>query len=177
MSINNIVLKNNYASLLGSSAYETPFELSGDGLEILKYHTSTPRQTLTITQKDQSENHHLKVTAKDGFVYLTNKRLVFITSTQGDMDTFSIDLNLAPVLQLSHKLQAPWFGPNYWEFMFYSAAEPQFASDGFPKNQYFKGEIRFHDGGLFTFVDLLNKVVHDCVNNREIDEELPQYSA
>ncbi|RLV95747.1 hypothetical protein JA1_000696 [Spathaspora sp. JA1] len=172
MSINNVVLKHNYTLLSGNTA---PFELSGDGLEILKYHTSTPRQTLSIIQEEQS-HHPLRITAKDGHVYLTNKRLVYITSTQGDLETFSIDLNLAPVLQLSHKLQAPWFGANYWEFKFFSAAEPGFASDGFPKNQYYRGEIRFHDGGLFTFVEMLNKIIHDCVNNKDIDEQLPQYS-
>ncbi|KAG7665532.1 uncharacterized protein J8A68_000934 [[Candida] subhashii] len=170
MSINGVILKHNYNQLLGTQTI--PFELSIDGLETLQYRTKTSRQSLYINGNGSSIN----VSAKDGYIYLTTKRMVFITATQGDIDTFSIDLNLAPILQLSHKIQAPWFGANYWEFMFYSASEPSIASDGFPKNQYFKGEIRFQEGGLFEFIEVLNKVLNDSVNNREIDEELPQYA-
>lgn len=168
MSINGVILKQNYNDLLGS--YTIPFELSGDGLEVLKYTTPTPRQSLYISGNNRT------ITTKDGYIYLTNKRFVFITATQGDVATFLIDLNLAPVLQLSHKIQAPWFGANYWEFLFYSASEPAIASDGFPKDHYYKGEVRFQEGGLFEFIEVFNKVLNDNVNNREIDEELPQYT-
>ncbi|KAI5957611.1 hypothetical protein KGF57_003305 [Candida theae] len=174
MSINGVVLKHNYAQLFSSS--ELPFEVSSDGLEILKYKTPTSRQKLSISSSDTSQSK-LKITAQDGYLYLTTKRLVFITLHQGDIESFVLDLTLAPILQLSHKLKAPWFGVNYWEFMFFSAKEPSIVSDGFPKNEYFKGEIYFQDGGLFDFVEKLNAVLNDVVNNREIDDELPAYSA
>ncbi|RCK55295.1 hypothetical protein Cantr_03815 [Candida viswanathii] len=174
MSINGAVLKPDYLQIITQQPQTLPFEVSGDGLETLKYKTRTARQSLQI--KHQNNSNHINITATDGYVYLTSKRLVFITATQGDIQSFVVDLNLAPILQLSHKIQAPWFGPNYWEFMFYSALQPSIASDGFPKNQYYKGEIKFNDGGLFQFVEAINNVINDAVNNREIDDSLPQYS-
>ncbi|KAI5953986.1 hypothetical protein CANMA_004825 [Candida margitis] len=175
MSINGVVLKHNYSKYFSSN--ELPFEVSSDGLELLKYKTHTSRQTLSIASNNSNSQSKLKITAQDGYLYLTTKRLVFITAKQGDVESFVLDLTLAPILQLSHKLKAPWFGVNYWEFMFYSAKEPSIVSDGFPKNEFFKGEIYFQDGGLFDFVEALNTVVNDVVNNREIDDELPAYSA
>ncbi|CAI5756844.1 unnamed protein product [Candida verbasci] len=174
MSINGVILKPNYNQILALNSNEIPFEISTDGLEILKYHSRTSRQNLTITSRDS--NLPLKIIANDGYIYLTTKRLVFITASQGDIESFCIDLNLSPVLQLSHKLQAPWFGANYWEFMFFSAANPSIASDGFPKNHYFKGEIKFNDGGLFEFVENLNQVLNDVISNKDIDDHLPSYS-
>ncbi|KAG5417125.1 hypothetical protein I9W82_004758 [Candida metapsilosis] len=173
MSINGVILKQNYAQLFSSN--ELPFEVSSDGLEILKYKTLTSRQKLAISPANTSSSN-LKINASDGYLYLTSKRLIYITAHQGDVESFVLDLTLAPILQLSHKLKAPWFGVNYWEFMFYSAKEPSIVSDGFPKNEYFKGEIYFQDGGLFEFVEKLNGVLNDVVNNRDIDEELPAYS-
>lgn len=175
MSINGVILKKDFHKYLGTN--ELPFVVSSDGLEELKFKTRSARQSLSIsTQKDVKEGR-ININASDGYVYLTTKRLVFITATQGDLESFVIDLNLAPILQLTHKLQAPWFGANYWQFLFSSAPSPSIASDGFPKNEYFKGELRFLDGGLFEFVDVLNKVLNDVVNNREIDDELPSYSS
>lgn len=166
-------MKQNYAQHFSSN--ELPFEVSSDGLEILKYKTPTSRQKLAISPANNSLSK-LKINALDGYLYLTSKRLIYITAHQGDVESFVLDLTLAPVLQLSHKLKAPWFGVNYWEFMFYSAKEPSIVSDGFPKNEYFKGEIYFQDGGMFEFVEKLNGVLNDVVNNRDIDEELPAYS-
>lgn len=174
MSINGVILKPNYSRYFSSN--ELPFEVSSDGLETLKYKTRTSRQNLLIALNGNSPSK-LKITARDGYLYLTTKRLIFITAYQGDVESFVLDLTLAPILQLSHKLKAPWFGVNYWEFMFYSAKEPSIVSDGFPKNEYFKGEIYFQDGGLFDFVEALNTVLNDVVNNQEIDDELPSYSA
>lgn len=170
MSINNVILKNNYAELLGSS--QLPFEVSPDG-EQLRFLSKTTRQNLNIKGKSGS----LNVSCNDGHLYLTSKRLVYITGLQGDIITFLVDLQLAPALQFSHKLVAPWFGPNYWEFIFFSTKLPAIASDGFPQEQYFTGDIKFNDGGLFEFVDSFNKVLNDVVNNNHIDNELPRYEA
>lgn len=175
MSINGVVLKQNYAQYFSSN--ELPFEVSSDGLEVLKYKSPTSRQNLSISLTNNNSSSRLKIKAQDGYLYLTTKRLIFITAQLGDVESFVLDLTLAPVLQLSHKLKAPWLGVNYWEFMFYSAKEPSIVSDGFPKNEYFKGEIYFQDGGLYDFVEKLNFVLNDVVNNREIDDELPAYSA
>ncbi|KAL6452461.1 hypothetical protein SBY92_001719 [Candida maltosa Xu316] len=178
MSINGAVLKPNYLDIIAHQPSILPFEISNDGLETLKYKSRTSRQSLSIKShtSTQQQSHQINIAAQDGYLYITTKRLVFITATQGDIQSFVIDWNLAPVLQLSHKLQAPWFGANYWEFIFYSASQPSIASDGFPKNEYFKGDIKFHDGGLFEFIEIINHVLNDAVNNREIDEALPQYS-
>lgn len=178
MSINGAVLKQDYLKIISEQSHELPFEISSDGLETLKYKSRTPRQSLLIRLNTSlSSTSNVNISATDGYLYLTSKRLVFITATQGDIQSFVIDLNLSPILQLSHKIQAPWFGANYWEFMFYSALQPSIASDGFPKNQYYTGEIKFNDGGLFQFVEIINNVINDVINNREIDESLPKYSA
>ncbi|KAK6458082.1 uncharacterized protein RJT20DRAFT_28818 [Scheffersomyces xylosifermentans] len=173
MSINNVILKPNYSSLLGKS--ELPFEISKDGLEVLKYYTPTPRQTLSITSHN-SKDSKIHIKASDGYIYVTTKRLVYITASQGDINTFSVDVNLAPVLQFSHEIKLKWVGANYWEFIFFSPGSLEIASDGFPKDQYFKGQIQFNDGGIFTFLEHFNNVLNDAVNNSHIDEQLPQYS-
>lgn len=172
MSVNNVILIDDYSKVLGKSG-EIPFVLSSDGLESLKYMTTSARQTLTIQLK--SANSLIHINAKDGYLYLTNKRLVYITASQGDINSFLIDLTLAPRLQLSHELKSPWFGPNYWQFMFFSVATPSIASDGFPKNNWFQGQIYFNDGGLFDFIEIFNQTLHNAVNR--VDEELPAYSS
>ncbi|KAI5960143.1 uncharacterized protein KGF55_004866 [Candida pseudojiufengensis] len=175
MSINGVILKPNYQQLLRSN--ELPFEISSDGLEKLKYKTNTPRQNLSIVSDNlEANSSNLKISAQDGYIYLTSKRLIYITSSQGDIESFVIDLTLAPILKLNHKLVSPWFGANYWQFLFFSSKQPSIASDGFPKEQYFKGEIKFLDGGLFEFVEKLNLVLNDVVNNKDIDDALPAYS-
>lgn len=170
MSINNVILKDNYTSLLSTNSI--PFEVSLDGTEKLVYKTNSPRQSLSISLKNSTTH----INTKDGHIYLTNKRLVFITASQGDVNTFLIDLSLSPSLQFSHELKSPWFGPNYWQFMFYSTQNPPIASDGFPKNQYFEGKVQFNDGGLFQFIEVLNQVLNDAVNNSHIDDQLPSYT-
>ncbi|KHC82285.1 hypothetical protein MGS_01615 [Candida albicans P78042] len=189
MSISGAVLKPDFLKIIQSQSNELPFEVSSDGLEVLKYKSKTSRQSLEITSSSSSSSssststtdpnpneRKVSIQAQDGFIYLTTKRLVFITATQGDIQSFVIDLNLAPLLQLSHKVQAPWIGSNYWEFMFRSSSQDGIATDGLPKNQYFVGKLRFHDGGLFEFCEILNKTLNDAVNNREIDDTLPSYN-
>lgn len=166
MSINNVILKPNYPELLGSPTI--PFETSTDGLEKLVFYSKSARQSLNIKGK-------VNISANDGYIYLTNKRFVYITNHQGDIESFLIDLMMALPLHLSHQIKAPWFGANYWEFMFYSTQNPKFASDGFPKNEHFTGTVSFSDGGLFEFVDKLNHSLNDAVNNSHIDSELPRY--
>ncbi|CAK9440339.1 uncharacterized protein LODBEIA_P44390 [Lodderomyces beijingensis] len=185
MSVNGAVLKPHYQKHLGTN--NLPFDVSSDGLETLQYMSPTPRQSLTIKSNNSNNTSgtggvggngsHTRISASDGYVYLTSKRFIFITATQGDIDSFVIDLTLAPLLQLTHKLQAPWFGSNYWQFILFSVPEPSIASDGLPKNEYFKGDLHFHDGGVFGFVEVLNRVLNDVVNNKDIDESLPAYSA
>ncbi|KGU29567.1 hypothetical protein MG7_01632 [Candida albicans P34048] len=189
MSISGAVLKPDFLKIIQSQSNELPFEVSSDGLEVLKYKSKTSRQSLEITSSSSSSSssststtdpnpneRKVSIQAQDGFIYLTTKRLVFITATQGDIQSFVIDLNLAPLLQLSHKVQAPWIGSNYWEFMFRSSSQDGIATDGLPKNQYFVGKLRFHDGGLFEFCEILNKTLNDAVNNRDIDDTLPSYN-
>ncbi|KAK6465043.1 hypothetical protein DFJ63DRAFT_332484 [Scheffersomyces coipomensis] len=173
MSINNVTLKNGYMKELGTSR-ELPFELLVGGGEELKYSTQTGRQSLSINSHDNQDSI-IHISAKDGFIYLTTKRLIFITASQGDINSFSIDLRFADKLQLSHELKSPWFGANFWEFIFFSS-NVNGASDGFPTNKYFKGSLKFNDGGLFTFVEVFNTVLNDNVNNTHIDEELPRYT-
>lgn len=112
--------------------------------------------------------------AADGRIYLTNRKLAFITGDKGDFNTFVIEFAHLRSIQFSHKLKCPWFGPNYWEFIFFSPSEP--ICDGLPKDEYFQGQIVFNDGGLHHFVEVLNAVINDAVNNPQVDDELPQYS-
>lgn len=158
------------ATALLNAGSGIPFHLSVD--EKVQYSTPTSRQSLSISLNDGGQTH---ITAKDGHLYLTNKRLVYITESQGDIETFAVDLFFAPVIQFSHKLKSPWFGANYWEFLFYSSTVAN-ACDGFPPNSWFKGQIQFNDGGVFDFVEVFGKVLNDVVNNKDIDDELPQYS-
>lgn len=173
MSVNNLVFKANYAEALGQPLF-VPFELSGDGSERVCYSSPTGRQSLKVALY-QLPQHRIAIDAEDGFVYLTTKRLVYVTATKGDVDSFLIDIMLAPILRFSHSIKSPWFGPNYWEFMFFSDAGVGIASDGLPKNEYFKGTIHFNNGGLFDFIAPLNRVITDASSNLEIDEQLPRY--
>lgn len=170
MSINNVILVENYTNLLGKPN-ELPFlsEVS----ETVKFISPTSRQSLSVSLREPV-SRRINITANDGYIYLTNQRLIYITAFQGDVSSFLIDLKEAPTLQFSHALKSPWFGPNYWEFMFYSSSGS--VIDGFPKNEWFRGKLEFKDGGIFTFVEILNLVLNDATNNTEIDEELPQYT-
>lgn len=138
--------------------------------EILRYSSPTKRQTFAVAAKSGK----LSVKAKDGTVYVTNKRFVFSTASQGDIDTFHINWSDAPQLQFSHAIKSPWFGANYWEFLFYSPSTR--LCDGLPSNEYFQGQIYFMDGGLYDFVAHCNEAINDAVNNSHIDSELPQYT-
>lgn len=171
MSINNVRLQDNYNRPLGST--QVPFIL--EELEILKFSTPTPRQSLSITLKDPV-TRNISIVGKDGHIFLTNKRFIFITASLGDIDTFLIDMKSASILQFSHLLKSPWFGANYWEFMFFTKTDPNVTVDGFPKNEWFKGKVNFNDGGIFDFIGVLNEVLNDAVNNNDIDEELPRYT-
>ncbi|KAK6204331.1 uncharacterized protein RJT21DRAFT_6225 [Scheffersomyces amazonensis] len=173
MSINTVPLKNNYNQLLGSSEV-CPFTLLPG--EKVRYNTQSGRQSLDIIDGEHRPLTNIPtihITARDGYLYLTTKRLIYITLSQGDVNTFTIDLSYADKLRLSHSLKSPWFGPNYWEFIFFSSES---SSDGFPNNKYFKGQIKFSDGGLFNFVQAFNIVLNDVINNSHIDDELPGYS-
>lgn len=174
MSINFVTLKPHFTALLGSSV-ETPFEL--EPLEKILYRSKTPRQILSIKPTEVNSSQKINISAKDGYLYLTDKRFVFITASQGDIDTFLIQLQFTPNLQFSHELKSPWFGANYWQFLFFSAKEPSVASDGLPKETYYKGTIQFNDGGLFDFIKVFDNALNNVINNSHIDEQLPQYSA
>lgn len=82
-----------------------------------------------------------------------------------------MDFKDTPSLQFSHEMKSPWFGPNYYSFLFFGH---QHYSDGFTKDWY-KGEIKFNDGGLYEFVDMVNRSLNDVINNSDIDDELPAY--
>lgn len=172
MSINNVELVENYTRILGNSQ-QVPFSLGPS--EVIKLSTPTSRQSLSISLRDPV-SRRINITANDGYIYLTNLRLIYITAFQGDINTFLIDMKGAPDLHFSHALKSPWFGPNYWEFMFFNASRPNVVTDGLPKNEWFKGKIAFNDGGIFSFVEIMNQVLNDAGNNAEIDEELPRYT-
>ena len=59
--------------------------------------------------------------------------------------------------------------------MFRSSSQDGIATDGLPKINIL-GKLRFHDGGLFEFCEILNKTLNDAVNNRDIDDTLPSYN-
>ncbi|KAG7195453.1 uncharacterized protein KQ657_003215 [Scheffersomyces spartinae] len=168
MSINRVNLKNKYQDLLGS-ANALPFDLATG--ETVKFFSRTDRQNLGIKLTKQS-SRDISITASDGYIYLTNLRLIYITRSKGDIDTFLMDLAVASQLQFSHELVSPWFGANYWKFLFYSA---QGISGGFLPNSWYEGNIKFNDGGVFDFVLIFNTVINDAINNQHVDEELPQY--
>ena len=168
MSINRVNLKNKYQDLLGS-AHALPFDLSSG--ETVKFFSRTDRQTLVIKLGKQC-TRDITITASDGYIYLTNLRFIYITRSKGDIDTFLVDLAVASQLQFSHELVSPWFGANYWKFLFYSAQQ---SSDGLVPNSWFEGQIKFNDGGVFDFVLIFNTVINDAVNNQQLDEDLPQY--
>lgn len=150
-----------------------PFALNPG--ETLEYRTQTPRQSLSIQLKDASGPIKVNISAADGHLYVTNRRVVYTTASQGDLESFSIEFPHLPALHFSHELKSPWFGANYWQFLFFSPREP--VCDGFPREEWFKGDITFKDGGLFDFVNVVNRVINDAVNNVHIDDELPRYSA
>lgn len=170
MSINTVILKENHIEYIKNG--QIPFELSGDGTEVLKYSTQSSRHSLSITLPQGLPTN---INAADGYIYLTNKRFIFITDTQGDIISFLINLTFAGKIGFSHELKSPWFGANYWQFMFHSVDDPVI-SDGFPKNEWFQGKIQFNEGGLFRFIEIFNNVLNDAVNNTQIDEQLPSYS-
>ena len=164
MSINNVVF---------TEGAGFPFQLAQD--EKVLYKSPTTRQPLAI--KSKAAFGKTNIQCDDGRVYVTNKRFVYVTDAQGDINAFSIDLNLAGLLQFSHEIKLPWFGANYWQFLFFSAKEPAIASDGFAKEMWYEGTLQFNNGGLFEFIEVLNKVITDIHQNRDIDDELPRYSA
>lgn len=140
--------------------------------EVLRYSSPSKRQSLSLRSHDSPAS--LNLSAKDGSVFLTNKRFVFCTASQGDLESFTISFDHLADLGFSHALKSPWFGANYWEFLLYSP--PSGVCDGLPPKSYYKGQVYFLDGGLFDFVAQCNEVINDAVNNTHIDEELPRYT-
>lgn len=166
--MNNVELRENLED--SQLRDQVPFPLL-EG-EILKYLTISSRQNLSIRLIDG--DNEVQIAAKDGNIYLTNFRLVYVTESQGDINTFQLDVREAPLLRFSHKLVSPWFGANYWEFLFHSTKSTT-SSDGLPLQRWFKGTIKFLDGGVFDFVKAFDYVFNDIINNPGIDEELPRY--
>lgn len=166
MSINKVVLRKNV------SAREIPFDMLPG--ETLQYRTASSRQSFSVQLHNSTSAIKVNVKASDGHIVVTNQRLVYVTEAQGDLDSFVFEFATVAQLQFSHTLKSPWFGANYWEFLFASPGSP--VCDGFPKDDWFKGQIVFKDGGLFEFVAVLDRVLNDVVNNKDIDDELPSYS-
>lgn len=154
------------------SANEIPFNLEQG--ELLRFSTPTPRQSFTLQLTNGNSVTRVNIGAADGRIYVTNKKVAFITGDKGDFNTFVIEFEHLLRIQFSHELKSPWFGPNYWEFMFFTPSDQ--ICDGLPRNECFKGKIVFNDGGIHHFVGVLNVEINDAVNNSHIDDELPQYS-
>ncbi|RKP30191.1 hypothetical protein METBISCDRAFT_23558 [Metschnikowia bicuspidata] len=150
--------------------------LSAESLAVLlqnsRYSSANTRQSLAITLQ-LPKDIKVDIKATDGTVHVADGRLVFITSSQGDISSFVLDLARARSLQLSHSLESPWFGPNYWSFRFFTA--PDAACSGFPSSEWFDGKIVFKDGGALAFASAVDTVINDVLNNQDIDDELPRY--
>ncbi|SGZ57870.1 CIC11C00000000906 [Sungouiella intermedia] len=153
-----------------SNSRELPFDLFQG--EILQFRSQTSRQSISVQLHKSTSAIKVNISAGDGHIFVSNKRFVYITESQGDFDSFALDFDTVGALQFSHALKSPWFGANYWEFMFISGE----GSDGFPKNDWFKGQVVFKDGGLFEFIAVVDRAINDAVNNGDIDEELPSYT-
>lgn len=152
-----------------TNARDLPFILAIG--EKLQYISPTSRQSLSIQLVEASEKHQVRINAGTGKIFVTNHRLVYVAH-EGDIETFSVAFLRLPALQFSHALKSPWFGANYWEFLFVSGG----VADGFPFSDHLKGSLKFSEGGLFEFVEIMNRVINDSVNNTHIDEDLPRYS-
>lgn len=166
MSVNKVILHKT------ANERELPFLLQNG--EILHYKSATSRQTFNVQLHNSTNLIKVNISASDGHIFVTNRRFVYVTALQGDLDSFVLEFEKVTDLQFSHALKSPWFGANYWEFMFMSPSE--LICDGFPKNDWFKGQITFKEGGLFDFVAVINRVLNDAVNNQDIDDELPSYT-
>lgn len=169
MSVNSVSLKHGAEKTLRDGS--VPFELHQG--EQLKYSTKSPRQALHIESQSKNSTVHLDLSAADGLIFVTNRRLVYVTVSKGDINSFLLEFHLASLFQFSHRLVSPWFGANYWEFLFHGSSAVE---GGFP-NEWFKGSIQFNDGGLFEFILVMNALLNDAVNNADIDEELPRYES
>ncbi|OBA17024.1 hypothetical protein METBIDRAFT_33851 [Metschnikowia bicuspidata var. bicuspidata NRRL YB-4993] len=166
MSINriNVLKPNSYQGL--------PFDLR-EG-EVLTYSSPTERQSFSVNLQEPKGSVHVNISVMNGRVFVTTQRFVFITEAQGDVESFEFDFSWAAACQLSHTLKSPWFGPNYWLFLFFSPSDS--TCDGFPKTEWFKGQISFKDGGLFDFIAAIDRAINDTIHNPHIDEDLPRYS-
>lgn len=168
MSLNLTALKEDYSLELHNQGF-VPFDLYPG--EQVKFASRTPRQSLVLKLKvsDPAAKPAINISAKDGRIYLTTRRMVYVTSSQGDINDFSVTFSDIPKLQFSHALKSPWFGPNYWLFLFHASLAAAGA-------EWVEGSIKFLDGGLFEFVPLFDTFVNNVVVNPEIDDELPRYS-
>ncbi|KAM9930721.1 hypothetical protein OXX59_000316 [Metschnikowia pulcherrima] len=149
-----------------------PFDLRVG--EVLTFKSRTGRQTLSINSQDAKGPIKVRISVTSGYVFVTSQRFVYITEAQGDLESFYFDFASSDACQFSHALKSPWFGPNYWSFMFFSPSNS--SCDGFPTSEWFQGQISFKDGGLFDFIAAIDGALNDAVNNSHIDEELPRYS-
>ncbi|CUM63618.1 uncharacterized protein PRCAT00001200001 [Priceomyces carsonii] len=166
MSINQVEAeKSNLASNI-------PFVFL-DQSERVIFSSPTARQSLCLSLMD-CKIGQVNITAKNGTLFLTNKRLIYMTGSQGDINNFQIILKDASSLRFSHELKSPLLGANYWEFVFFSSAGGP--SNMSPKDQWFKGQIKFNDSGIFNFIQKFDEVLHDSINNQNVDEELPRYT-
>lgn len=166
MSVNQIELSPRHAR------QSLPFALLPD--ERLHFQTQSARQSFSVALKDPSAPRRVHIAVDAGHVFVTSLRFVYVAE-RGDVESFSFAWAAVPAIQFSHALKSPWFGPNYWLFLFYSPGDS--TCDGFPKNEWFSGKITFSEGGLFDFVPVVDRAINDAVNNAGIDEELPRYSA
>ncbi|GEQ67138.1 hypothetical protein JCM33374_g801 [Metschnikowia sp. JCM 33374] len=143
--------------------------------ESLHYRSSTARQSFSVSSREPKGPVNVHIAVTSGRVFVTSQRFIYITDSQGDVDSFSFEFSAGPACHFSHSLKTPWFGPNFWSFLFF--CPPDSTCDGFPKNEWFEGKISFKDGGLFDFASVVDRAINDVVNNPHIDEDLPRYSS
>ncbi|CCH45502.1 hypothetical protein BN7_5084 [Wickerhamomyces ciferrii] len=104
-----------------------------------------------------------------GSIYLTDKRLVVLSTGAGNQDNDSFSLLYKDMI--SHKLEMPWFGSNSYKILFKITSE----QSGLNYLYTWQSNIQFPQGGAIQFHEEFSKLKTWFDNNQE-DEPLPAYT-
>lgn len=109
---------------------------------------SSPRIAFTCTTPSHypgKQQQPFSLSSASGFVYLTNRRIIFIP----DKSTPQLQSFAAPILNLhdSH-VAAPWFGPNVWTALLQPT---QGGGIPVPATGVVEVKFTFKEGGAFDF--------------------------
>ncbi|ODV63064.1 uncharacterized protein ASCRUDRAFT_74466 [Ascoidea rubescens DSM 1968] len=136
---------------------------------------------ITIKLNPINNKNHETISSNNGTMYLTNKRLIFISETNlridknyhNEINNFNNFVLLFNSI-LSFGLENSWFGPNKWHCLF-KINNP----DGGLNYLYqWKILLIFNDGGMFDFAKAFESTFNDFKNNSLFvqNEQLPVYS-